>query len=376
MLKRGLINLISVLVYYSGLIALLRFVGRRYVKILLYHSVSNTETEFVKGTNAWVPTSRFVQQIDYLRRRYRVLSLEAAVKVLREGTVPERAVVITFDDGFGDTFRVAHPLLQRFRVPATVFLVTDSIGNKKPIWIQELSYLMNLFGPHQVAAVLASLTNDPAMAEAARASGKSVQRRLEKYLTYSVPNGRREAMLAELYGAFEVSREKVFGENRVYLDLAEIREMQRGGIAFGNHGKSHAALSTLSEEEQREEIADSRKILDEVLHLDFLPFAYPFGGDRDFTPATRALIEETGHSCTLTAMPSLNDARTSVHELGRIPVENVPLHRFVFELEKGVIKQALQRLKRFARLSTRREVGAPEPAESARQAERSRAASG
>ena len=63
-------------VYYSGLIALLRHLGRGYAKILLYHSVGDEESVFLRGTDVWISSTRFERHLRYVSKYYRVLSLE------------------------------------------------------------------------------------------------------------------------------------------------------------------------------------------------------------------------------------------------------------------------------------------------------------
>lgn len=58
-----------------------------------------------------------------------VLTVSALADALRAGTLPERAVAITFDDGFADTVEIAAPLLRAHGLPATVFCVSGFVGS-------------------------------------------------------------------------------------------------------------------------------------------------------------------------------------------------------------------------------------------------------
>jgi hypothetical protein len=85
-----------------------------------------------------------------LRRRFEqireagctVLKLEQAVTQLRLGTLPPRAVVLTFDDGFVDFARLAVPLLQEFGFPATLYLTTHYVEHHYPVFTVSLRYLL------------------------------------------------------------------------------------------------------------------------------------------------------------------------------------------------------------------------------------------
>lgn len=337
------INLLSKVRYYSGLISILRFLGRDYVKILLYHSVSENENCFIRGSDIWVSALTFSDHLNYIKRHYNVISLRKLVDSLKRGKIPPRSVVLTFDDGFADNFSFAYPYLKKYKIPATIFLVTDCIDKRRYIWIQELYCLINTCGAENVIEALKSLldsskndrlTNRPA-------SNTNPRQGIEKFMTYAVEKKERDEILTKLFRAFGISRKKISLENNIFLNWRQVKQMRRSGIHFGNHGESHTSLSAIPLDEQLKEIANSKKMIVDKINTDFVPFSYPFGQANDFTPATKEMIESTGHSCIVTSMPTLNNAQTSPYELGRIPIQNIPVYQLAFELEKGVLKKLI-----------------------------------
>ena len=63
--------------------------------------------------------------------RYRIISLSELVDSLRSDRLPpQRAVVVTFDDGYADNYDIAFPILRKLRIPATIFLVSRAIGGQ------------------------------------------------------------------------------------------------------------------------------------------------------------------------------------------------------------------------------------------------------
>ena len=96
------------------------------VVVLLYHAVGDRDEP---ASRFVVPARRFERQLAWLRRRYSVLGLDEYVRCRLEHRLPPpRSVVITFDDGYADNAELAHPLLRRHGVPATVFLVSRALG--------------------------------------------------------------------------------------------------------------------------------------------------------------------------------------------------------------------------------------------------------
>ena len=338
-------KLLALTLSYSGLIRSIRNKGKKYAKILLFHSVSNRCDKFSKGpSDTWISDSLFVKHLDYLRKYYHIISLQELVESLNEGKIQERSVVITFDDGFADNYHFAYPILKKYQIPATIFLATEAVDNRKPLWIQKFNYLINEFGVDKIIDKTRSLLDYTQFERTVNNtdSRDSLHKQLEQFLAYEVAKQLREEFLRTLYAEFSISMEDLFLENKIFLNWEEIKKMHANGIRFGNHGGSHTPFSALSNDDQIDEVFSSKDLIKQYVKHDFLPFAYPFGQKRDFSKTSTRIIDDAGHRCILTAMPTLNHANTSRRELGRIVIENIPVYQLAYELEKGVIKSWLK----------------------------------
>jgi peptidoglycan/xylan/chitin deacetylase (PgdA/CDA1 family) len=115
---------------------------RNRLAILCYHSFSSSD-EHVWDGSLYMRPEALEQRFEFLRaNRYRVLSLSEGLKHLREGTLPERSVALTFDDGTRDFANIAVPLLEKFGFPATVYLSTWYCGQPRPIFQGFTKYLL------------------------------------------------------------------------------------------------------------------------------------------------------------------------------------------------------------------------------------------
>jgi peptidoglycan/xylan/chitin deacetylase (PgdA/CDA1 family) len=334
-------KLFAAALLYSGLIEILRYLGRNHAKILLYHSISTTESSFIKGTNCWIPPERFNAHLNYLKKFYRVISLQELVEHLEKGVIPSRSVVVTFDDGFADNFLWAYPYLKRHQITATIFLTTDAIDNHKPIWIQELCYLVNTVGVERIVdhlnASADKLNTAPLVVKTG--SDMSLTEQLEKHLVYRLHKSDRENIICELYSHFHLQKKKIFSNNNYFLNWYQIHQMHADKLCFGNHGASHSSFGAMSLTEQKNDIINSKRIIEQNIGKGFLPFAYPFGQSNDYTYETAKIIRQTGHNCIVTAEPTSNDVNASPYELGRIHVENVPVYLLAFEMEKETLRR-------------------------------------
>ncbi len=121
-----------------GLHRLLRRPVRSGVRILLYHAIATLP----RRRDRWrlsVPPALLAAHVAWLRRHgYAIVSLEDALDMIR-GTRPmiEKAVAVTFDDGFRDVLTQAYPILRQAQVPATVFVVPGCLGSPEPFpWVE------------------------------------------------------------------------------------------------------------------------------------------------------------------------------------------------------------------------------------------------
>jgi len=107
----------------------------QYPVILTYHSISEGESPLR------ISPALFRRQMEWLTANTRVAHLGEVVAALAERSpLPERTVVLTFDDGFRNFYGFAAPVLRRLRFPATVFLPTGYCGKSngwpsQPAWV-------------------------------------------------------------------------------------------------------------------------------------------------------------------------------------------------------------------------------------------------
>ncbi|MFC1548778.1 polysaccharide deacetylase family protein [Candidatus Omnitrophota bacterium] len=101
---------------------------RRVMPILMYHAINNDT-----GSTLNVTPGNFSRQMEFLYDKgYDVISLDELVGHIREGKgFKGRTVVITFDDGFEDNYLNAFPALSKYKMPATIFLITGYVESRE-----------------------------------------------------------------------------------------------------------------------------------------------------------------------------------------------------------------------------------------------------
>lgn len=97
-------------------------------RVLCYHDVSLTAPEDAYGVTA----SQLQEQFEYLKKNYKVISIEDVILASRgKKTLPKNAVLITFDDGLGSFYERVYPLLKKFKFPAVFAVVGKWIDEGK-----------------------------------------------------------------------------------------------------------------------------------------------------------------------------------------------------------------------------------------------------
>jgi len=100
---------------------------REPIRVLFYHRVADDVP------NGWtICTKTFAAQIDWIRKRFDVVTLAEAQQRIASGKSRRPTVCITFDDGYGDNCRTAIPLLLKNRIPFTYFVSTDHVRHGAP----------------------------------------------------------------------------------------------------------------------------------------------------------------------------------------------------------------------------------------------------
>jgi peptidoglycan/xylan/chitin deacetylase (PgdA/CDA1 family) len=261
--------------------------------ILYYHRIDSPTLD--PWRTAVTPES-FDAQLEFLAAEMRVISLEEMVAAARMGAIPERAVAITFDDGYVDNLEQGLPLLERHGLPATFYIATGYTSSREPLWWDEIGDLLLGPGPRPPALDL------------------EIGRTRIQLPTVSVEE-RRVALFGEVNAALKrlpaTAIDAALEPVRAWAGAASGRdpagnapgerrpmtteELERLAaselVELGAHTALHSSLPALRPGAQRDEILASREMLAELCGAAPHSFAFPFG-DNDRT--SRRIVRAAG----------------------------------------------------------------------------------
>lgn len=326
----SLLNAFGVILYKLGAAPLVRWLGRKNPKVLLYHDCAEFESAYLADLDCTTSPARFTKQLKYIVRYYDVVDLETIVM----GQAKPGAVAITFDDGYRSVYDAAFPILRSFGLPATIYLITDVVGNEALVWVNELNFALRE-QPERTRALVGQWFSIPESA--------SVVEIISHCRIYYDPDKMR-GLLESIRIDLGLGATTHAEEAALYLDWQQVAEMERGNITFGNHTRSHPNMARLSAGQQKEEIIGAQTKL--ARHLRVIhSFAHPFG-HRGSEAAQIAI--DAGARCAV----DVGGANRPVQPLGigRVHISNQDIPELFARMEVvEPIKEGLRRIARFVR---------------------------
>ena len=237
--------------------------------ILMYHSIVEDpdRTDHILGVSQ--PRASFEAHMETIARHFSPVTVGDVAQFAHSGRkLPPRAVAVTFDDGFADNSEVALPILNRYGVPATVYIMVDAVASGTLPWYCRLRFAFNT-------------------------TRKPEWRDMESNRNYqlSFPEQRKAALIAawekgarttgsiqeEFVRGVEESLdiESVNGQQNFMLNWDQVRSLRKAGHTIGAHTLSHPNLAHVSGDEARSEITGSKTRLEKEMNEPIDHFSYP-----------------------------------------------------------------------------------------------------
>jgi len=313
--------------------------------VLLYHRIARLPED---PHLLCVTPEHFEEQLLALMRFCKVVSLSQMTKDLAKGKRLGPVVALTFDDGYADNAEVAMPLLKKYGIPSTFYLASGFVGTTREYLQDDLERLL----------LLAAFCPDPLRITVGRESfAWSMQR--SDYETRAAapiagwnmlsasdptPLHRAHREIHNLLRAVNpVEREEVLtqlrqlcgdpGQARIThsaMTWEQARQMASCDlIEIGAHTVNHAFLSALTQREQREEILDSKRTLEEKIGLTVSSFAYPYGTRQSYNNETIQILNKLGFLNACSNFRARIGPKTDSFQIPRFVVRDWDAHEFI-----------------------------------------------
>lgn len=312
---------------YTGLNYLVRQARGRGLLVLSYHGVVSkghrNDRYLYRNT---VSQREFEQQLVLLARLFRPIA-PADLLAWAQGraTLPERAVLLTFDDGYRNNLTLAAPLLIKYGFPALISVPVGYIGQREILWPQEVEVRV-LRWPRDTLPLPG---NEPDRPLEKTLSARMALADYVRHRCKRLPDNARRSYLERLrqepLDGTEDWDEELFG----FLSWDDVRALRARGFEIGSHGVQHSILTRISPQELGRELGESKATIEREVGSECFCIAYPNGGPDDFSLEVTAQARATGYKLGFTVMGGLNAHRQYPLTLDRVPVPgHLPLSFF------------------------------------------------
>ena len=234
----------------------------------------------------------FGQHLAILRRVANVVDLRESLDTLAAGgTLPPRAVALTFDDGYRDNLTLAAPLLRKFSMPATIFLVPGLLDRTVHAWWERLGWAIT-------QATAPTLTHDGVDYSLSDATQRTAAQRTIEEDIKSLTHLERATFIENLVAALEP--DGADGADEMFLDWDAARALPDAGLTIGSHTMEHPILARESAEVQRHSLRESKRALQDEIGVEVSTLAYPNGTRNDYDTTTLTEVESAGYDYAVT----------------------------------------------------------------------------
>ena len=264
-------------------------------RILMYHGVAQQSAQSLD------------EQLRYLIRHFKVVSLETMLDRLANGSFPlAHEIVLTFDDGLRNNLTVVYPILRELRLPATMFVCPALVESGQWLWNHEMRCRLQTLALPDLAEVRMKLL----------APGTSVDAIIEWMKTLRLQQRRMaEATIRQATAGFQptAAQREAFD----IMDWDDLRSLDCNLITVGSHTLSHPILTTLNGGEIESEILESRRCLEDRLERKVDFFCYPNGA---YDKRAYQLVQKTYRAAVTTESGVIDGSQgLDLHRLPRIP---------------------------------------------------------
>ena len=279
--------------------------------VLLYHGVyaDDLDLEGRNSSGKHLAAGEFRVQMELLARDWNVVSMQDIARAHYDsGSLPPRAVAVTFDDGFANIYHVAWPILRQHGIVATFYLATGFVGTGRVSWTDRLE-IMLLDGPSQ--SIQLSIGGEVQDFYLGDVGSRVIALTEIKRQCKQLPFPEVESVLEQVQAGTGI---EPVSSHPLYETLGwdQVREMANDGLfEFGAHTVDHIPLTRMPFKEMTCQVKDSLRKVSDELGTGTKLFSYPEGQQTDFDQQSISFLKSIGLDHCPTAIEGLNDVNST-----------------------------------------------------------------
>lgn len=225
----------------------------------------------VVPNRSWAPSNReleitpeYLEQLilSYMGNGYRFVSIDNIVECINKMRWPwqRKMVNISFDDGFRDIYEYAYPIFKKYNIPFTIYLTTALPEGKAEIWWIQLEQLI----ANNTTLVVQDKEYQCRTADEKRQLFNELIQQI--YQSSDTPS----RVFEQWFAGYQID---MAGLALTWDELAEM--LSSGLLTVGSHTQSHPMLTKIPTEEVRQELLESKNLIEQHLSISVNHFSYP-----------------------------------------------------------------------------------------------------
>ena len=260
----------------------------------MYHYVRDLKhSQFpeIKGLDV----NLFYKQMQFFKENYNVVRMEDIISCILDGKdLPEKALLLTFDDGYVDNYTYVFPILEEFGFQGSFFIPGKTFTEHKLLDVNKIHYILASADIDLLVTDVIEMIdyyrengyNHPSSKELwnqyavdSRFDSKEVvfvKRILQTVLSKDLRNKISSELFEKYVG---ISETRLAYE--LYMTREQIRTLKRHDMFIGIHGYDHYWLGNLPKDKMEEDVIKALDIMDEFIDRDKWVMNYPYGSYND-----------------------------------------------------------------------------------------------
>lgn len=258
--------------------------------IVMYHytrDLKHSRYPEIKG----LEVALFREQIEFLKTNFQIVTMEEVIAAcFREIDLPEKAMLLTFDDGYIDNYTFAFPILEEFGLQGSFFIPGKTFVSHQLLDVNKVHHILAVA---DIRDLVTDLKKEMDYYRGQEYAYPPTEELFQKYgvanrfdsgeiifvkrmLQTVLPERLRNQISSKLFTKYMgITEEQLAYE--LYMTEEQIRTMKRRGMFIGVHGYDHYWLGNLTPEQMKEDISRALDALDEFIDRQCWVMNYPYG---------------------------------------------------------------------------------------------------
>lgn len=306
------------------------------VTIIMYHYIRDLKHCRYKDLKG-LDISLFYEQIEYLKKYYHFITMEMLIDSIDNNSdLPEKSVLLTFDDAYSDHFRYVFPFLDKNKIQGSFYPSVKAITDHTVLDVNKIHFI--LASEIEKSKIISEIKNElkkytkdyklnsfsyyfEKLAKSTRFDSADVVF-IKRLLQVELEESLRKIITNNLFEKIVGINEDSFSRE-LYMDVEQIKCMHRNGMHIGCHGYDHYWLGSLEQQKQRFEIEKSIEFLNLIgPGTDKWTMSYPYGS---YNEMTIELLTEYNCKLALTTEVNIADLQKyNKYTLPRLDTNDIP----------------------------------------------------